>query len=735
MMTVRSIKQGGKSGYHGIWILSLRFRHFFIVLLVFLVVWACIVALSHLFLPSATISLPHGSFNAPLSPLAGQLSHPPPEVRLARTLPLAKPMNTNCGHHNCFDVYRCGHSWEKDGRARVPVYVYPLVRFVDEDGIPVAVGGGASPLSREYFRMLDAIQRSEYHTSDPSKACLFITSIDTLNQNHFRAREVSQALASLPFWNNGTNHIIFNMVPGSPPDYSSVVELDLGDAIVAGAGFSSWTYRPGYDVSLPVLSPLAENMKENPTSSRAWLLASAQINLHPEYDAELLHLAQRHPTRFLLLGLCADTPTNHSVRCRFGHAENTRYLYPQVLQSSTFCLVVRGARLGQPALVEATAAGCIPVVAADSYLMPFHDVIDWNRAALFVPESALSETVDRVSWVSEERAWELAAQVRWLHSQYMATAEAVALTTLDIITDRILPHLGRLYCHWNVAPTPVSPKSPLFLPVTAPREQGFTAVVLTYDRLESLFTLIQKLVKAPSLTKVLVIWNNQHKSPPHASLWPKVGKPLKVIRTRANLLSNRFYPYEEIETEAILTIDDDIVMLTADELEFGYEVWREFPDRIVGFPSRTHVWENVSHSWKYESEWTNHISMVLTGAAFHHKYWSYMYTTSMPGNIRDWVDDHMNCEDIAMNFLVANVTGKAPIKVTPRKKFKCPECTNTEMLSADLNHMLERSRCIDRFASLYGSMPLQSVEFRADPVLYRDNFPEKLKRFNDIGSL
>lgn len=112
-----------------------------------------------------------------------------------------------------------------------------------------------------------------------------------------------------------------------------------------------------------------------------------------------------------------------------------------------------------------------------------------------------------------------------------------------------------------------------------------------------------------------------------------------------------------------------------------------------------------------------------------------MYTNAMPGGIKDWVDEHMNCEDIAMNFLVANVTGKPPIKVAPRKKFKCPECTNTEMLSADLNHMLERSACIDRFAGIYGRMPLRTVEFRADPVLFKDNFPEKLKRFNDIGSL
>jgi glucuronyl/N-acetylglucosaminyl transferase EXT2 len=56
-------------------------------------------------------------------------------------------------------------------------------------------------------------------------------------------------------WKNGENHLIFNMVPGAVPDYSTVVELSLGHAIVAGAGFSSWTYRPGFDISLPVYSP------------------------------------------------------------------------------------------------------------------------------------------------------------------------------------------------------------------------------------------------------------------------------------------------------------------------------------------------------------------------------------------------------------------------------------------------------------------------------------------------
>ena len=108
----------------------------------------------------------------------------------------------------------------------------------------------------------------------------------------------------------------------------------------------------------------------------------------------------------------------------------------------------------------------------------------------------------------------------------------------------------------------------------------------------------------------------------------------------------------------------------------------------------------------------------------------------MPGNIKSWVDEHMNCEDIAFNFLIANTTGKPPIKVTPRQKFKCPECSTAAMISGDMgDHMVERSECINRFTNIYGMMPLQTVEFRADPVLYKDPFPNELKWFSDVGSL
>ncbi|XP_009985592.1 PREDICTED: exostosin-2, partial [Tauraco erythrolophus] len=281
---------------------------------------------------------------------------------------------------------------------------------------------------------------------------------------------------------------------------------------------------------------------------------------------------------------------------------------------------------------------------------------------------------------------------RWFWEAYFRSMKAIALATLQIINDRIYPYAAISYEEWNDPPAVKwsSVSNPLFLPLIPPQSQGFTAIVLTYDRVESLFRVITEVSKVPSLSKLLVVWNNQNKNPPEDSLWPKIRVPLKVVRTAENKLSNRFFPYDEIETEAVLAIDDDIIMLTSDELQFGYEVWREFPDRLVGYPGRLHLWDHEMNKWKYESEWTNEVSMVLTGAAFYHKYFNYLYTYKMPGDIKNWVDAHMNCEDIAMNFLVANVTGKSVIKVTPRKKFKCPECTAIDGLSLDQTHMVER---------------------------------------------
>ncbi|XP_069821248.1 exostosin-2 [Dendropsophus ebraccatus] len=654
--------------------------------------------------------------------------HDVPAVKLTEGSPLPERGDLSCRMHTCFDVYRCGFN----PKNKVKVYIYPLKKYTDEYG--GAVGG---PISREYNELLTAVSESDFYTDDVNKACLFLPSIDVLNQHNLRIKETAQALAKLPRWARGTNHLLFNMLPGGPPDYNTALDVPRDRAVLAGGGFSTWTYRQGYDVSIPVYSPHSElNLPERVPGPRTFFLVSSQTAVHPEFRADLETIRAENGESVLILDKCSNLSDNSSPHRKRCHKNNV-YDYPQVLQEATFCLVLRGARLGQTVLSDVMQAGCVPVIVADSYVLPFSEVLDWKRASVVIPEEKILEMYSILQNLPQRQVEEMQRQARWFWEGYFRSMRSIALTTLQIINDRIYPYAAKSYEEWNDPPAVKwsSVSNPLFLPLIPPQSQGFTAVVLTYDRVESLFRVITEVSKVPSLSKLLVVWNNQNKSPPEESLWPKIRVPLKVVRTSENKLSNRFFPYDEIETEAVLAIDDDIIMLTSDELQFGYEVWREFPDRLVGYPGRLHLWDHEMNKWKYESEWTNEVSMVLTGAAFYHKYFNYLYTYKMPGDIKNWVDTHMNCEDIAMNFLVANVTGKAPIKVTPRKKFKCPECTAIDGLSLDQTHMVERSECINKFATVFGTMPLKVVEHRADPVLYKDDFPEKLKSFPNIGSL
>ncbi|XP_037942690.1 exostosin-2 [Teleopsis dalmanni] len=641
------------------------------------------------------------------------------EVTLSADSPETQPRNPNCSVWNCLNLYRCG----QEGHNSLTVYIYPIKDYISEQN-----GKSAYTLTKEYYEILKTIANSPYYTSNPNKACIFLPSIDLLNQRLTEPALVNRALASLDYWENGENHVLFNMLPGNNP-------INTDKSIVFGGSFNSWTYRSDFDISLPVWSPLLHSIGKINYDSylpKKYFVILGQLNILPEYFRIVKSLGQSHPDDVLVLEECQNNEVK-SFRCD-ANSEQKIFQYPNVLSNATFCLLARGSYLGQPDLIEMLAFNCIPVIAISNYIAPFEEVLDWSLASIRIREEELSSVMEILSSVTQFNILSLQKQGRWLYEKYFKDISTITLTALELLEERIFPHHSRTIRQWNAFENNVV-TNPIFLPIFGQKSQGFTAVILTYDRVESLYALIQKLTLVPSLQSMLVIWNNQQKLPPHLSSFPSITKPLKVIQTKANKLSNRFYPYDEINTEAVLTIDDDIIMLTADELDFGFEVWREFPDRIVGFPSRKHVWDNSTLRWHYESEWTNQISMVLTGAAFHHKYWSNIYTYSMPNEIKTWVDDHMNCEDIAMNFLVANITNKPPIKVTPRKKFKCPECTNTEMLSADLNHMRERSACIDHFARIYGRMPLRSVEFRADPVLFKDNFPEKLKRFNDVGNL
>ena len=161
-------------------------------------------------------------------------------------------------------------------------------------------------------------------------------------------------------------------------------------------------------------------------------------------------------------------------------------------------------------------------------------------------------------------------------------------------------------------------------------EEQFTVVMLTYQRNHVLVEAIGRMKKVRFLNKVVVVWNNEE-DPPRDLRWPDIGVPVEVrtslslslslslshththsltlththtlslmlslslslslplslplplhllpslshqvVRGKGNSLNNRFLPFREIETEAVLSIDDD-VQLREDEIEFAFRYTR-----------------------------------------------------------------------------------------------------------------------------------------------------------------
>ena len=120
-------------------------------------------------------------------------------------------------------------------------------------------------------------------------------------------------------------------------------------------------------------------------------------------------------------------------------------------------------------------------------------------------------------------------------------------------------------------------------------------------------------------------------------------------------LNSRFAPLSDLATDAVFAVDDDIRVPCAD-LALAFEVWVAAPRTLVGFFPRLHtlaprrLGDRVGgpvtyeyHSWWYVW-WHGAYSMVLTKAAVFHKAYLGKYTADMPAAVRQYVDDHMNCE-------------------------------------------------------------------------------------------
>lgn len=267
---------------------------------------------------------------------------------------------------------------------------------------------------------------------------------------------------------------------------------------------------------------------------------------------------------------------------------------------------------------------------------------------------------------------------------------------------------------------------------------------LRYDQLtilingysESRIPLLQSLVAAyaasPLVSSVLVLWGNPTTPVQTLSVLAQNlsvasfgTAPISVVRQSSSSLNARFLPRpSSVGTHAVLICDDD-VEVDHRSIEFAFRIWGSNRDRLIGFFVRSHDLDLKSKEWIYTVH-TDKYSIMLTKFMILKN--DYLFKYSCEGGstmveMRRIVDRMRNCEDILMNFVVADETNAGPILVGAQRARDYGDARNDDsgelwgseeegvkkvgLSSRRGEHRKRRGECIMEFHRVMGKMPLR----------------------------
>lgn len=232
----------------------------------------------------------------------------------------------------------------------------------------------------------------------------------------------------------------------------------------------------------------------------------------------------------------------------------------------------------------------------------------------------------------------------------------------------------------------------------------------TYQRPHELNETLNILTSTPipSLHEIVVVWNNldQETPPDYVS---EYGVPVRYRMSTANSLNQKLIPDSDFETKAVLLTDDD-VYYKPDDLEWVFQSWRKFGQyRLVGALPRC-ADQDADGSWKYtfcsNAGDQNRYALILTNLCFANIAYLDYYSSDAPEAVavRAYVDEHFNCEDIALNFMASKLTGYGPLEANGYEGFK--NFHPSAGISNRPGHLEARSKCINDFVDIFGGMTL-----------------------------
>lgn len=311
-----------------------------------------------------------------------------------------------------------------------------------------------------YKHVRDVMMNSPYATPDPSEACVIIPAIDVscwcetcmyptygtnLHRMHPNSAAIQRNLSNSNLWGtSGARHMLFEFSDAPCLPWSA------GDAIIAKVGLSEFHYRRGVDVSMPLFGMVDFKPTERraPIEDRKFLLTFRGTR-SARSDAMRNELYRIDNDKdIVLLVACRffgdptagrDGTQGYDSNCSSQEERFEKYTYTELILGTRFSLIVEGFGYHSFRLTEVLAAGSIPVIVVDHYVLPYETLLDWDNFAIRVPEHRFLEIPDILRSIPPARVRAMQKRAIFVYEHFFRSLALQLHTALEEVRINMLP--------------------------------------------------------------------------------------------------------------------------------------------------------------------------------------------------------------------------------------------------------------------------------------------------------
>lgn len=268
----------------------------------------------------------------------------------------------------------------KEMNKSLKIYVYPHTKNDPFANIllPVDYEPSGNYASESYFKT--SLFKSHFITNDPSEADLFYMPFSIAGLRHdkrvgvggikkFIKNYVDNISVKYPYWNRsgGADHfyVACHSVGRTAMEEAVEVKLNAIQVVCSSSYFLSG-YVTHKDASIPQIWPRKGKPPIRAPSQRKKLAFYAG--------------AMNSRVRQFLV----NAWKNDSVMSI--HRTRLKTPYSEALLGSKYCIHAKGFEVNTARIGDALYYGCVPVVLADHYDLPYADILNWNSFSLVISE-------------------------------------------------------------------------------------------------------------------------------------------------------------------------------------------------------------------------------------------------------------------------------------------------------------------------------------------------------------